>query len=81
MLERERGNGFEGIHGGKGYGIRNTEGERLLEMAEGLDLFVANTGFQKKTQHLVTYKSGLHESQIDFLLTRKRDRRTIMDCK
>ena len=77
----ERENGFEGIHGGKGFGMRNNEGERFLEMAVGLDLFVANTGFQKRTQHLVTYKSGQHESQIDYLLTRKRDRRTIMDCK
>ena len=77
----EIGNGFEGVHGGKGFGVRNNEGERLLELAEGLDLFVANTGFQKKVQHLVTYKSGQYESQIDYLLTRKRDRRSIMDCK
>ena len=77
----ETGNGFESVHGGKGFGIRNNEGERLLEMAEGLDLFVANTNFQKKESHLITYKSGQHESQIDYLITRKRDRRTIMDCK
>ena len=77
----ETEDGFEGVHGGKGFGIRNNEGERLLEMAEGLDLFVANTSFQKRAQHMITYKSGQHESQIDYLITRKRDRRTIMDCK
>ena len=77
----ETANGFEDVHGGKGFGVRNSEGERLLEMAEGLDLFIANTNFQKKVQHLITYKSGQNESQIDFLITRKRDRRTIMDCK
>ena len=63
------------------YAVRNEEGERMLEMLEGLDLFAANTEFQKRKHHLTTYKSGQHETQIDYILTRKRDRRAIMNCK
>ena len=28
-------NGYEGIHGGYGYGVRNEEGSRFLEMVQG----------------------------------------------
>ena len=77
----ENADGFEDVHGGRGYGARNEEGERMLEMLEGLDLFAANTGFQKRKHHLITYKSGQHETQIDYILTRKRDRKAIMDSK
>jgi len=31
-------NGYEGIHGGCGYGERNEEGNRFLEMVQGLDM-------------------------------------------
>jgi len=40
--------GNEGVHGGHGFADRNEEGRNLLEMAEGLDLVVVNTCFQKK---------------------------------
>ena len=33
-------NGYEGVHGGYGYGIRNTEDEDILEMAAALDMVV-----------------------------------------
>src|SRR3989442_494730 len=32
--------GYEGVHGGKGYGVRNTEGEMLLEFADAMKLVV-----------------------------------------
>ena len=50
--------GFNGTHGGKGYGNRNEDGERLLESCESLDLVLTNTFFIKKLEHLVTLKSG-----------------------
>ena len=31
------------MHGGKGYGERNTEGEMLLEFADAMKLVVLNT--------------------------------------
>ena len=40
-----RKDGFEGVHGGYGYGDRNEEGEMLLEFADAMKLVVANTWF------------------------------------
>ena len=69
-------NGYESVHVGNGYGLRNTEGERLLESAVAYDLVVGNTHFHKKDNHLITYRSGGHSShgnssQIDYILVRK----------
>ena len=36
---------FQRIHGGKGYGHRNKEGERILESMESLNLALLNTFF------------------------------------
>jgi hypothetical protein len=38
--------GFEGVHGGFGYGSRN-QGEGILNFALAYDLIVANTLFRK----------------------------------
>ena len=35
--------GYEDVHGGNGYGMRNTEGKRILEFAVAHDLVVGNT--------------------------------------
>ncbi|AQK53162.1 Retrovirus-related Pol polyprotein LINE-1 [Zea mays] len=43
--------------------------------------FEANTFFRKRTSHLVTFSSGQHTSQIDFVLLRKEDRHACLDCK
>ena len=51
--------GFEDEHGGCGYGSKNEDGERILELAQSLQLLLANTGFTKK-EHLRTYESGKH---------------------
>jgi exonuclease III len=39
--------GFDGVHGGFGYGSRNQEGEGILNFDLAYDLFVANTLFRK----------------------------------
>jgi hypothetical protein len=62
--------GFDGVHGGFGYGSRNQEGEGIMNSALAYDLFVMNTLFRKRVSHLVTFSSGQHCSQIDFILTR-----------
>ncbi|AQK73740.1 Retrovirus-related Pol polyprotein LINE-1 [Zea mays] len=72
---------FEGVHGGFGFGIRNQEGEEILNFALAYDMFIANTFFRKRTSHLVTFSSGQHTSQIDFVLLRKEDRHACLDCK
>jgi hypothetical protein len=51
---------FEGVHGSFGYGIRNQEGEDGLSFALAYDIIVANTLFEKRESHLVTFSSGQH---------------------
>jgi hypothetical protein len=72
--------GFDGVHGGFGYGSRN-QGEGILNFALAYDLFVTNTLFRKRVSHLVTFSSGQHCSQIDFILARREDRHACLDCK
>jgi hypothetical protein len=71
---------FEGVHGGFGSGTRN-QGEEILNFALAYDMFIANTFFRKRKSHLVTFSSGQHTSQIDFVLLRKEDRHACLDCK
>jgi hypothetical protein len=73
--------GFDGVHGGFGYGSRNQEGESILNFALAYDLIVVNTLFRRKVSHLVTFSSGQHCSQIDFILVRREDRHTCLDYK
>ena len=35
--------GCEGVHGRQGYGVRNTEGERILEFCEAAGMIVWHT--------------------------------------
>jgi hypothetical protein len=63
--------GFDGVHGGFEYESRNKEGEGILKFTLASDLIVTNTLFRKRFSHLVTFSSGQHCSQIDFILTRR----------
>jgi hypothetical protein len=72
--------GFNGVHEGFGYGSRNQEGEGILNFILAYDLIVANTLFIKRVSHLVTFSSGQHCSQIDFILARREDRHACLDC-
>ena len=74
-------NGYQGIHGGFGYGTRNIEGERILEMSAALDMVVCNTFFQKRDSRLITYSSGLSTTQIDYILVRNADKKVVKDVK
>ena len=73
--------GYEGIHGGWGYGTRNAEGERILEFALAMNMVICNTAFKKRESHLVTYRSGGSSSQIDYFLVRKSNRGLVKDTK
>ena len=54
-----KADGFEGVHGGKGFGIRNAEGEMLLEFADAIGLAVCNTHGSRKRIH-----RRLHTNQV-----------------
>jgi hypothetical protein len=73
--------GFDGVHEGFGYRSRNQEGEGILNFVIAYDLIVVNTLFRKRVSHLVTFSSGQHCSQINFILVRREDRHACLDCK
>ncbi|QHN93813.1 TIR-NBS-LRR type disease resistance protein [Arachis hypogaea] len=58
----------------------NAEGKTILDFFSTFDLLIANTCFKKRDEHLITYKSGMTSSQIDFLL-RRFDRKFCINCK
>ena len=74
-------NGYGGVHGGHGYGLRNTEGECIFQFGVAHDLVIANTHFHKKDNHLITYHSGGNSSQIDYILVRKSDFKQVRNIK
>jgi hypothetical protein len=72
---------FDEVHEGFGYGSRNQEGDGILNFALAYDLFVTNTLFRKRVSHLVTFSSGQHYNQIDFIIARREDRHACLYCK
>ena len=73
--------GFEEVHGGCGFGDRNTEGERILEFATANNLAVGNSWFQKDDNHLITYDSGGAKTQVDYILLRRADLKRVKNIK
>jgi hypothetical protein len=73
--------GFDGVHGGFGYGSRNQEGEGILNFSLAYDLIIANTLFRKRVSHIVIFSSDQYCSQINFILTRREDNHACLDCK
>ncbi|XP_019253831.1 PREDICTED: craniofacial development protein 2-like [Nicotiana attenuata] len=49
--------GYDGVHGGYGFGVRNEEDISLLDFTNAFDLVVANSSFPKREEHLVTFRS------------------------
>ena len=77
----KRTDSFEGVRGGYGIGERNVEGKMLLEFCDEKELCVANTWFKKKDKKKVTFCSGGNETEIDFVLVGKRNRKYLRDVK
>jgi hypothetical protein len=73
--------GYEGVHGGHGFGQRNVEGEMLLELASALELVVVNTCFKKRDSQKVTFESGGARTVVDYVLVRRQDRAMVQDAK
>ncbi|GKD81107.1 retrovirus-related pol polyprotein LINE-1 [Tanacetum coccineum] len=78
---RASANGYARFHGGFGFGDRNEEGRMILEFATAHGLIVPNSFFKKCDAHLITFQSGGHNFQIDYLLVRIGDLRASKDCK
>ncbi|XP_070032368.1 uncharacterized protein [Nicotiana tomentosiformis] len=73
--------GYDDVYGGFGFGDRNGGGTSLLDFARAFDLVIANSSLPKKREHLVTFRSSVAETQLDYLLCRKYDRGLCTDCK
>ncbi|XP_071687936.1 uncharacterized protein [Rutidosis leptorrhynchoides] len=78
--KRAEAEGYEGAHGGFGFGPRNEEGRSILEFSIAHELVVPNSFFKKRDAQLATFYSGGRSTQIDFLLLRKGELRTCKDC-
>lgn len=75
-----RAEGYVGIHGGFGFGTRNEGGKDLLEFAMAHELVIVNSCFKKRDDHLITFRSGGSNTQIDYLITRKGNK-GCQDCR
>ncbi|XP_015750822.1 PREDICTED: uncharacterized protein LOC107330774 [Acropora digitifera] len=53
----------------------------LLEFCDEKELCVANTWFRKGEKRKVTYSTGGNESEIDFVLVEKGNRKYLRDVK
>uniref|UniRef100_A0A0L8HA70 Endonuclease/exonuclease/phosphatase domain-containing protein n=1 Tax=Octopus bimaculoides TaxID=37653 RepID=A0A0L8HA70_OCTBM len=72
---------FEGVHGGNGIGKRNLEGRMLLEFCDEKELYVVNMRFRKTEKRKVTFNAGGNETEIDFMLVGRENRKYLRDVK
>ncbi|XP_047267170.1 uncharacterized protein LOC124897793 [Capsicum annuum] len=72
---------FDYVHGGFGFGDRTDQGTALLDFARAFGLVVVNLSFPKKEDHLITFRSVIAKTQIDFLVLKKGDRALCKDSK
>jgi hypothetical protein len=73
--------GYEGVHGGFGYGVRNEEGCRVLELGDAHSMVVGNTLFKRAPARLITYRSGENMSMIDYVMVKAKDRKYVKNVK
>ncbi|XP_075099017.1 uncharacterized protein LOC142175908 [Nicotiana tabacum] len=73
--------GYDEVHGGFGFGVWNEGGTSLLDLSKAFDLVLANSCFQKREEHLVTFRIKVAKTQIDYLLLRRGDRGLCTNCK
>uniref|UniRef100_A0A7I5EDF7 Endo/exonuclease/phosphatase domain-containing protein n=1 Tax=Haemonchus contortus TaxID=6289 RepID=A0A7I5EDF7_HAECO len=64
-----------------GYGLRHTDGGRILEYADSHNLDILNTKFRKRDYLLIIFYSGENKTQMDFVLVRHRDQGLVTDAK
>ncbi|XP_009587941.1 uncharacterized protein [Nicotiana tomentosiformis] len=73
--------GYGEVHGGFDFGDRNGEGISLFDFTRAFELVIVNSSFSKREEHLVTFRSMVAKTQIDYLLLRRSDRGLCKDCK
>ena len=73
--------GFEEVMGAHGFGVKNQERERILELCQSKEMRVTNMMFKKDREKKIPYKSGGTKTKIDFILLRKVRGIWVRDCK
>ncbi|VDL76691.1 unnamed protein product [Nippostrongylus brasiliensis] len=72
---------MERVHGGRGVGSKNGDGERVLDLAVAHDLAICSTSFAKRESQKMTYSSGGRRTEVDHILVRRRALKTVRDVK
>jgi len=73
--------GYDGTHGGFGYGDRNADGSMILEFADRLNLDICNTLFMNQEYQLVTYAAGPIKSMVDYIIVQQEDKAKVRNVK
>ena len=77
----KRLDGFDDVMECFGLGERNQEEEEMLRLCQDHNMKVINTYLKKRREHLITYKSGDIEMQIDYIMYREKEEIKIKNCK
>ena len=73
--------GDEKIMGRYSARMRNKERSMVVDFGKRMDLAIVNTYFKKKDKHRVTYISGGKNTQLDYVMCRRRNLKKMCDCK
>ncbi|XP_075108839.1 uncharacterized protein LOC107822112 [Nicotiana tabacum] len=63
--------GYGEVHGGFDFGDRNGSSTSLLDFVRAFELVIVNSMFPKREEHLITFRSMVAKTQIDYLLFRR----------
>ncbi|XP_047492056.1 uncharacterized protein LOC125041264 [Penaeus chinensis] len=67
--------------GRHGVGIRNDNGDRIVDWATAEGMALVNTYFIELEQQKITYKNGNNNTQIDYIACRRQQLKDVFDCK
>ena len=60
---------------------RNNEEQAVMDFAKRMKLAITNTYFVKKPAHRLTYNSGGRNSQVEYVMVRRRRIKEVVDTK
>ena len=63
------------------FGVGNQEDENMLGLCQERNLGIMNSCYGKRLEHIITYKSGGKESQIDYVLCRRHEELRLKNFK
>lgn len=69
--------GYDEVHRGFSYGVKNEDDASFSDFPKAFDVVLANPGFQKSKEHLVTFRN----THIDYLLHMRGDKGLCTKCK